>query len=241
MFVFPGCPSNAHVNSILSNPYSQSWDVSGLQSAKSPGYGCENSYKYWGYSHPGDGIIGTWLYGSGKARLTFGNCFQGGLVSAYLNGKQIGNSQGAFQQSSVEFDFTDGAVLQIMEKDGILALKSFEIIKCNQCAEGQIGDTCDSCKDDYFGFPTCQGELKMIFTHQAFLENTYVSLITACNCDAKGSVDTRCDSSGLCNCKDRFGGDRCEKCSDFYDGPSCDRCLPNYYGFSDCTCKIFTM
>ena len=42
----------------------------------------------------------------------------------------------------------------------------------------------------------------------------------SCACDASGSVNPRCDSSGRCSCRPGVTGHKC------------DRCLPNHFGFS---------
>ena len=45
-----------------------------------------------------------------------------------------------------------------------------------------------------------------------------------CDCDVVGSVDSKCDDTGQCECRQ------------FVTGRKCDRCLPGYEGLSDSGC-----
>ena len=47
----------------------------------------------------------------------------------------------------------------------------------------------------------------------------------ACNCIGPGTINSSCDSNGICFCKTNFIGSKCTKCK------------PGYYGFPDCYCK----
>ena len=50
------------------------------------------------------------------------------------------------------------------------------------------------------------------------------SLNVACGCDPIGRESERCNEKGKCDCKDNFGGLKCDGC---YSGA--------YYGYPNCT------
>ena len=45
---------------------------------------------------------------------------------------------------------------------------------------------------------------------------------TACHCDLAGSVNTSCSSSGICYCRPKFSGDKCDKINEGFFVPSVD-------------------
>ena len=82
-------------------------------------------------------------------------------------------------------------------------------IACNtarQCScRGNIkGLTCNSCKDNYVGFPACK----------------------SCQCDPQGSVNLNCNTNGRCSCKSGYAGDKCNQCASGYFKRS-GRCTGN--------------
>ena len=52
------------------------------------------------------------------------------------------------------------------------------------------------------------------------------NLPSACDCDAKGTIEEVCDkSNGQCLCKEGFGGPRCDRCEPgWFDYPTCTPC-----------------
>ena len=69
------------------------------------------------------------LTGSGQAVMSYGNCYESGVVKLFLNGELISSAQGNVKNKVQEFRFSSGDVLKITEQDGIIKLNSFEI-KC---------------------------------------------------------------------------------------------------------------
>ena len=65
--------------------------------------------------------------------------------------------------------------------------------------------------------------------------------LKACDCNPEGSDVMKCSSHGICTCKPRVVGKKCDRCEDkFKNHPDCDECATNYYGdFPDCKCKLF--
>ena len=49
-----------------------------------------------------------------------------------------------------------------------------------------------------------------------------MELISGCNCHSSGSKNLVCTNDGVCNCKDEFSGQKCDKCALGYFGfPFC--------------------
>ena len=91
---------------------------------------CDNS-TFYGYKN-GElvGQVSTTFEGSGRAVLTFGNCWSTGYLSVSINETEIGRAY-ANTKASVHFGYTKGDVLSIKEFDnGIIAMYSFTIDGC---------------------------------------------------------------------------------------------------------------
>ena len=44
----------------------------------------------------------------------------------------------------------------------------------------------------------------------------------ACGCDEHGSIDTKCDNNGTCDCNEGYAGSKCDVCAEGYSGfPNC--------------------
>ena len=65
------------------------------------------------------------MKGSGCGRLTYGACYDYSNVKVYLDGAEISNVYGA-GTATVQFDFTDGQELKIVEGMTIMIFHSFE-------------------------------------------------------------------------------------------------------------------
>ena len=69
--------------------------------------------------------------GSGRASLDFGNCWNRGQVSAYLNDEKIATA-GESTEATVEFAFHEGFVLKIVEHDtSIIQFNGFSVTECS--------------------------------------------------------------------------------------------------------------
>ena len=56
-----------------------------------------------------------------------------------------------------------------------------------------------------------------------FKQNRWLLSCLACNCDPDGSFSFHCTSTGICDCKTGFTGEKCDSCkSDYYrSGATC--------------------
>ena len=75
------------------------------------------------------------MKGSGRAKLDFGNCWDGrkpwshSYVKVYLDGTEIKSASHGQSNVLVEFEFHDGSKLEIKEINvGIIQFNKFEII-----------------------------------------------------------------------------------------------------------------
>ena len=94
------------------------------------------------------------------------------------------------------------------------------------CKANVINDKCNTCADNFFNFPTCQGKY---FLHNFLIilhciNSTYLLFFhfSACNCNTQGSFDNTCNDNGKCSCKANIINDKCNTCADgFYNFPTC--------------------
>ena len=75
------------------------------------------------------GSAHTVLTGSGQAVVNFGNCYNSGVVTLFLNDEVISSAEGDVKNKVVKFPFSSGGVLKITEHLAIMKLNSLEI-KC---------------------------------------------------------------------------------------------------------------
>ena len=76
--------------------------------------------------------IKTELYGSGKASLTFGNCYTSGTVNLYLNGNIIA-SAGPTSMKTATFHYSNGNEMKLDEVNtGIIRFEDFIISNCEE-------------------------------------------------------------------------------------------------------------
>ena len=61
--------------------------------------------------------ISTSFWSEGKATLEFGNCFNEGQVTVFLDGREIGNSSLSKDSTIVTFNVADGSILTIKTDD----------------------------------------------------------------------------------------------------------------------------
>lgn len=79
-----------------------------------------------------------------------------------------------------------------------------------ECKQNVIGDKCDRCEINHYGFDSCDG-------------------CKACDCGA-ASESSQCDmQTGQCRCKPGVTGRKCDKCINGYWN----------YGPEGCICKLF--
>ncbi|XP_037001564.2 laminin subunit gamma-2 [Artibeus jamaicensis] len=89
--------------------------------------------------------------------------------------------------------------------DGELHRRTGNGFRCLHCKDNTAGVHCERCKEGFYR----QRERDRCLP---------------CNCNSKGSLSARCDSSGRCSCKPGVTGDRC------------DRCLPGFHTLTDAGC-----
>ena len=112
------------------------WDVNCADVPSSAVKNCKN----WNCPSRGKkSSITTKLYGTGRARLDFGNCGKNknGKVKVLLDNREIalagkGKGKAKHKHSNVvEFDFTSDTTLKIVgEKGGITQINHFEVLSC---------------------------------------------------------------------------------------------------------------
>ena len=93
---------------------------------------CATGETWYGYTG-GDsvGAIYTTFQGVGEAYLSYGCCYQIGIVKVLLNGKIISEASN-FQRKDVEFRYETGDELTIAEyKTSIWKLYSLSLFNCN--------------------------------------------------------------------------------------------------------------
>lgn len=78
-----------------------------------------------------------------------------------------------------------------------------------QCRENVIGDKCDRCKDDHYGFSSCQG-------------------CRPCHCGLASESSQCADEDGKCRCKPGVEGRTCDQCIAGYWN----------YGPEGCVCEF---
>ena len=131
--IFSGCPSD-HVNKIIE--YTHGSVLPGL--VVDCDYGswsyfintCSNWY-CWKDNEP-VGSIETTLFGNGRGRVDFGNCWTTGVVRLFLNGTEIASASSNSPSNVVEFDFTSGQTLKLVEESiGIIQFNHFEVLSCS--------------------------------------------------------------------------------------------------------------
>ncbi|XP_060926935.1 netrin-G2 [Limanda limanda] len=89
------------------------------------------------------------------------------------------------------------------------------VVTCVSCKHNTRGQNCQYCRLGYY--------------KNASLSLEDENVCGECDCDAEGSISPHCSDSGLCQCKDRATGRRC------------DSCLPGYTwrgGGAICTVNI---
>ena len=94
---------------------------------------CVNWYGWTNFKT--EGSISTVMKGSGRAKLDFGNCWDGrkpwshSYVKVYLDGTEIKSASHGQSNVLVEFEFHEGSKLEIKEINvGIIQFNKFEIV-----------------------------------------------------------------------------------------------------------------
>ena len=93
---------------------------------------CGEDQAWYGWKpHGGVGSISTTLTASGRAELSFGNCWDAGTVKVYLDGTEIA-SAGPELHKTIAFDFNAGAVLSIRDEgaNSVIQISGFKILTC---------------------------------------------------------------------------------------------------------------
>ena len=104
--------------------------------------------------------------------------------------------------------------------DGSVNVNCDNTGKCS-CKTGFDGVKCNTCANNFFGFPQCQG---IQFLPKVLLLSVFISFLCfiECKCDGDGSLDGKCDDAGKCSCKPGFDGKKCTACANgFFGFPQC--------------------
>ena len=86
---------------------------------------------FWGYKFGLPvGRVSTTFKGSGKASLSFGECWFTGTTKVYLNNRQIGIASSRKLGVVVHFEYTQGDILKLEEEGaGIIKIDTLRL-KC---------------------------------------------------------------------------------------------------------------
>ena len=142
-FIILECKTkNNHVNDLLNfnhvsyrKPTNPGWDIDCW-------YGSYSSYSYYRWDNicsnwycyklnEHEGSIKTTLFGNGRAKLDFGNCYTSGIVKVFVDNTEIASTTHSTTSKTVEFDYNDGSELKIVEENaGIIMFNSFEVLSC---------------------------------------------------------------------------------------------------------------
>ena len=98
---------------------------------------CRDDNSWYGYNYYNKGSIKTTLHGCGKAEIDFGDCW--GRLSNWrdpytqvnLNGNEIGRAYGGDLSKKIQFDFKEGDILELLERDrAMIRFNNFTILSC---------------------------------------------------------------------------------------------------------------
>ena len=88
---------------------------------------CGNDTWYRFYGGHGRGGVSTNFKGSGIGILIFGNCWTHNEVTVYLNYYKISYAIGNVTRKEIQFHFSPGDKLEVMEEGAIIKLHSLSI------------------------------------------------------------------------------------------------------------------
>ena len=138
-FSFTDCQdANPHLNNLKgsSGKNITGWIINATYYQQQSHYpACMNNRNWHGF-HGDDeiGSIKTTLHGCGSAQLDFGNCYYEGITQVRLNGELIGEASTNTPSKVIEFDYNDGAILELQELNtAIIVFNDLSITKCNTC------------------------------------------------------------------------------------------------------------
>ena len=67
------------------------------------------------------------------------------------------------------------------------------------------------------------------------MKNRSCFSISECVCNPNGSTTLECGKdNGVCSCKERFVGIKCNDCIPNVVGDKCDTCQPGFFGYPSC-------
>ena len=125
---------NGHANNLLTSTSTNEatgWTIDcsdGVWNADGRQYD-ETCYNWYGWN-TGDpvGSISTTLYGGGRARLNFGNCWSdSGYVVAELDGKSLVTEQNKVNENIFEFNFGHESTLTLREYSGTIIQANLDL------------------------------------------------------------------------------------------------------------------
>ena len=77
---------------------------------------CGKYQTWYGYSYGSEvGSIHVALFGSGNAKLSYGNCYHTGQVKVLLNGQEISQASANVPKKTVSFSYTNRNILTLKE------------------------------------------------------------------------------------------------------------------------------
>ena len=93
---------------------------------------CGNGRAWYGWSdYASVGSVSTNFRGNGRAQIRFGNCWDTGIVRAYLNGRLI-RSAIPKTMATIQFYFTDGSTLTFRDEgqNSVIQISDLRVISC---------------------------------------------------------------------------------------------------------------
>ena len=88
-----------------------------------------DSYHAWAAENH-VGVISRSMQGTGTATLTFGNCWNAGVVNVYLGSTLIATAQPNTNSETVTFDFTNGQLLELKDESGNAVVSMTKMAIC---------------------------------------------------------------------------------------------------------------
>ena len=133
--------SNDHVNNLLhsSTKIAEGWNIN-VDTGKwgnNQGVDSRCGPQWYGWTGgAGVGTISTKLYPSSMkkcGRLYFGNCWNAGVVKAYMDGKLIGEASPNVHNKIIEFPILHDSLLELRDEgaNSVIKFTKFDMVSCS--------------------------------------------------------------------------------------------------------------